>query len=167
MKHSRLALVLSTLVFIGALTWLAVTAGDHVPAHFDGSGQVDRTESKQSFLLTMGGIGFALVGLFASTAWWFPKIPASMVNLPSRTVHEYWTAAENRPELNRKMAEDLEWIGAGTALLLAWITGVAGATTGDSVSVWVLAVPTGLYMLAILGYVVYIIKGGRYRVPKD
>ena len=138
-----------------------------MPAHFDGSGQVDRTESKQSFLLTMGGIGFALVGLFASTAWWFPKIPASMVNLPSRTVHEYWTAAENRPELNRKMAEDLEWIGAGTALLLAWITGVAGATTGDSVSVWVLAVPTGLYMLAIVGYVVYIVKGGRYRVPKD
>jgi hypothetical protein len=68
-------------------------------------------------------IGFAMIGLFASIGWWLPKVPASMVNLPSRKMHEYWTAAENRPELNRKMAEDLEWIGAATALLFAWITG--------------------------------------------
>ena len=47
MKLSRAALLLSTLVFIGALTWVAVTAGDQVPAHFDGSGQVDRMDSKQ------------------------------------------------------------------------------------------------------------------------
>ena len=167
MKLSRAALLLSTLVFIAALIWVAVTAGDRVPAHFDGSGQVDRMESKLSFLLTMGGIGFAIIGLFASIGWWFPKVPGSMVNLPSRTMHEYWTAAENRPELNRKMAEDLEWIGAATALLFAWITGVAGATTGDSVGVWVLAVPTALYLLAVLGYVVFVVKGGRYRVSKN
>ncbi|MDZ7914725.1 MAG: hypothetical protein U5N21_14310 [Rhodococcus sp. (in: high G+C Gram-positive bacteria)] len=167
MKLSRAALLLSTLVFIGALIWVGVTAGDQVPAHFDGSGQVDRMETKLSFLLTMGGVGFAMIVLFASIGWWFPKVPATMVNLPSRTMHEYWTAAENRPELNRKMAEDLEWIGAATALLFAWITGVAGATTGGSVSMWVLAVPTAIYMLSILGYVVFVVKGGRYRVPKD
>jgi hypothetical protein len=115
----------------------------------------------------MGGIGFAMIGLFASIGRWFPKVPASMVNLPSRTMHEYWTAPENRPELNRKMAEDFGWIGAATALLFACITGVAGATTGDSVSIWVLAVPTALYLLAILGYVVFVVKGGRYRMPKD
>lgn len=82
-------------------------------------------------------------------------------------MHDYWTAPENRPTLNRKMAEDLDWMGAATALLLAWIVGVSGSTVGDSVSVWVLAVPTTLYLLAILAYVVFIIKGGRYRVPKD
>ncbi|WP_255182516.1 hypothetical protein [Rhodococcus sp. 06-1460-1B] len=167
MKYSRVALSLTTLVFIGALMWVAVTAGDVLPAHFTGSGRVDRVESKSSFLLTTGGIGFVLIGFFASVGWWLPRLPAQLVNLPSRRMHDYWTAPENRPTLNRKMAEDLDWMGAATALLLAWIVGVSGSTVGHSVSVWVLAVPTVLYLLAILGYVVFIIKGGRYRVPKD
>ncbi|MDV6263701.1 hypothetical protein [Rhodococcoides yunnanense] len=167
MKLSRDALLLSSLVFIGVLVWVALTAGDEIPAHFDGSGQVDRMDSKLSFLLTMGGTGFVLIGLFASVRWWFPKLPAQFVNLPTRHMHEYWTADENRSALNRKVPEDLDWIGVATMLLFAWIAGVAGTTTGDSVSAWVLAVPTALYLLAILGYVVFIIKGGRYRVPKD
>ena len=167
MKLSRAALLLSSLVFIGAMVWVAVTAGNELPAHFTGSGRVDRVESKSSFLLTTGGIGFALIGFFATIGWWLPKVQAQLVKLPSRRMHEYWTSPKNRPELNRKMAEDLEWIGAATALLLAWIVGVSGTTVGDSVSVWVLAVPTTLYLLIVLGYVVFMIKGGRYRIPKD
>ncbi|MBY4130886.1 hypothetical protein HQO83_21045 [Rhodococcus fascians] len=167
MKLSRAALLLSSLVFIGALVWVALTAGDEVPAHFTGSGQVDRMESTASFLLTTGGIGLVLIGFFVSIGWWLPKVPAQLINLPSRRMHDYWTSAENRPELNRKMAEDLQWIGAATALLLAWIVGVSGTAVGDSVSVWVLAVPTTLYLLIVLGYVVFMIKGGRYRIPKD
>ncbi|WP_415977066.1 hypothetical protein [Rhodococcus sp. 077-4] len=167
MRYSRAALLLSTLVFVGVLIWVAVTAGDVLPAHFTASGQVDRVETKSSFLLTTGGIGLVLIGFFASVGWWLPRLPAQLVNLPSRRMHDYWTASENRPALNRKMAEDLDWMGAATALLLAWIVGVSGRTVGHSVSAWVLAVPTALYLLAILGYTVFIIKGGRYRVPKD
>ncbi|MGF0313640.1 hypothetical protein [Rhodococcus sp. IEGM1428] len=167
MKLSRAALLLSSLVFIGSLVWVAVTAGDVLPAHFTGSGQVDRVESKSSFLLTTGGIGLVLIGFFASVGWWLPRLPAQLVNLPSRRMHDYWTAPENRPTLNRKMAEDLDWMGAASALLLAWIVGVSGSTVGDSVSVWVLVVPTALYLLAILGYVVFMIRGGRYSIPKD
>ncbi len=167
MKLSRAALLLSSLVFIGALAWVALTAGDEVPAHFDGSGQVDRMDSRLSFLLTMGGTGFVMIGLFVSVGRWLPKLPAQMVNLPSRRLHEYWTSSENRPELNRKMSEDLEWIGAVTALLFAWICVVAGTTTDASVSVWVFAVPTVLYVVSILGYAAFVFKGGRYRIPKD
>ncbi|MBY4213879.1 hypothetical protein HQO42_24805 [Rhodococcus fascians] len=167
MKLSRAALLLSSLVFVGSLVWVAVTAGDEIPAHFDGSGQVDRMDSKLSFLLTMGATGFVLIGLFASVGWWLPKLPAQMVNLPSRRLHEYWTSPENRPELNRKMAEDLDWIGVASALLMSWIGVVAGTVTGESVSVWLFAVPTALYVIAILGYAVYVFKGGRYRIPND
>ncbi|MBY3987050.1 hypothetical protein HQO84_14815 [Rhodococcus fascians] len=167
MKLSRAALLLSSLVFIGVLVWVAVTAGDEIPAHYDGSGQVDRMDSKLSFLFTMGGTGFLLIGLFASVRWWFPKLPAQYVNLPTRRMHDYWTAAENRPALNRKVPEDLDWIGVSTNLLLAWFGGVAGTTADDGANVWVLAVPTGLYMLAVLGYTVFIVRGGRYRVPND
>jgi hypothetical protein len=167
MKFSRAALLLSSLVFVGSLVWVAVTAGTEIPAHFDGSGQVDRMDSKLSFLLTMGGTGFLLIGLFASVGWWLPKLPAQMVNLPSRRLHEYWTSAEKRPELNRKMAEDLDWIGVASALLMSWIGVVAGTVTGESVSVWLFAVPTALYVIAILGYAVHVFKGGRYRIPND
>ena len=97
MKLSRAALLLSSLVFIGAMVWVAVTAGNELPAHFTGSGRVDRVESKSSFLLTTGGIGFALIGFFASIGWWLPKVPAQLVNLPSRRMHEYWTSPKNRP----------------------------------------------------------------------
>ncbi|MEU3474338.1 hypothetical protein [Rhodococcus sp. NPDC006774] len=167
MRLSRVALSFTALVFVGALMWVAVTAGDVLPAHFTGSGRVDRVEPKSSFLLTTGGIGFVLIGFFASVGWWLPRLPAQLVNLPTRRMHDYWTSPENRPTLDRKMAEDLDWMGAATALLLAWIVGVAGTTVGDSVSVWVLAVPTALYVLAILGYVVFVVKGGRYRIPND
>jgi hypothetical protein len=61
----------------------------------------------------------------------------------------------------------LDWIGVSTNLLLAWFGGVAGTTADDGANVWVLAVPTGLYMLAVLGYTVFIVRGGRYRVPND
>ncbi|MGV8875198.1 MAG: hypothetical protein ACOH2Q_21890 [Rhodococcus sp. (in: high G+C Gram-positive bacteria)] len=166
MKLSRASLLLSTLVFIGSLVWVAVTAGDEIPAHFDGSGQVDRMESKASFLLTTGGIGVVLIGFLGSVGWWLPKVPAQMVNLPSRHMHEYWTADENRPELNRKMAEDLDLIAAATALLLSWFVLLSGATTGTAVGAWFLVVPTALYLLIVLGYVVFMIKGGRYRIPK-
>ncbi len=167
MRLSRVALSFTTLVFVGALMWVAVTAGDVLPAHFTGSGRVDRVESKSSFLLTTGGIGFALIGFFATIRWWLPKVPAQLVNLPSRRMHEYWTTPEHRPELNRKMAEDLRWIGSATALLFAWIVVVSGTATGDSVSVWVLAVPTAIYLLGVLGYVVFMIRGARYRIPTE
>ena len=167
MKLSRAALLLSSLVFIGALVWVAVTADNEIPAHFDGAGHVTRMDSKVSFLLTTGGIGFVLIGMFASVGWWLPKLPAQMVNLPSRRLHEYWTSPENRPELNRKMSEDLDWIGVFSALLLAWMCVVAGSTTGASANVWMFVVPTVLYVVAILGYAAFVFSGGRYRIPKD
>ncbi|OZD02376.1 hypothetical protein CH275_17190 [Rhodococcus sp. 06-235-1A] len=167
MKLSRGVLLLSTLVFVGALIWVGTTADDQVPAHFTGWGQIDRMESKSSFLLTTGGIGMLLIGFFASVAWWLPKVPARMVNMPSRRMHEYWTTAEHRPELNRKMAEDFDWIGSATALLLAWMVVVSGSTTGDSVNGWILVAPTASFLVAVLGYVAYLIKGNRYRIPSD
>lgn len=53
--------------------------------------------------------------------------------------------------------------------LLTWMTVVAGTTGSDdgSVSTWVLAAPTVAYVLGIAGYAVYVIRGGKYRVPED
>lgn len=52
-------------------------------------------------------------------------------------------------------------------VLLAWMMGVSGQTTGDSVSAWALGLPTALYLVVVLGYCVYAMAGPRYRVPSD
>lgn len=166
MMRSRIALLLSSLLFLASLVWVAMTADDQLPAHFTADGTVDRTESKTSFLVTMGGIGFALILMFGSARWWIGRIPGHLVNMPSAQAHAYWTSPERRPEFDRKISEDLEWIGGATTLLLTWMVVVAGLTTGDSLSAWVFALPTGVFMASVFGYVIYVIKGSRYRVPK-
>lgn len=161
---SRVVLWLSCAGFAVALVWLAVSADGDVPAHFDGSGVVTRRESASSFILSMAGVAACAV-LFASVRVWISRLPAQAINLPSAKAHRYWTDPVRRSEFDRKMSEDLEWIGAATIVLLSWFSVVAGTARGDSVSVWLLAVPTAVYLLGILGYAIYVVRGGKYRVP--
>lgn len=164
---SRAALWVAFAIFAGIWVWLAVTADAQVPGHFDGSGTVTRWDSKWSFLLPIGGIGVAVTALFAGARWLFPRISAQAINLPNPRAHKYWTSPANRGELDRRLSEDLEWAGVATMVLLAWMMGVSGQTTGDSVSAWALGLPTALYLVVVLGYCVYAMAGPRYRVPSD
>lgn len=166
-SSSRAVLWGAFAVFAAVWVWLAVTAAAEVPGHFDGSGTVTRWDSKWSFLLPIGGVAIAVTALFAGMRWLFPRVPGHAINLPSRRAHEYWTSPAHRPELDRKLSEDLEWMGAATLLLLAWMMGVSGTTTGDGVSGWLLVTPTALYLAAVLGYCGFMIAGPRYRVPGD
>ena len=156
----------SVILFFAVLGFVGVVAGDEVPAHFDGSGNVTRMESTAPFLLVTGGIGLAIALLFGTARRWIPKVPAQLINMPSVKTHDYWTAPEQRPQLDRMIAEDLEWVGAATMVLIAWVAAVSGTTTGKSVGVWMLVVPTVLYTVGVVGYVVFVISSGRYRVPK-
>lgn len=154
-------------VFTGVWMWLAVTAGPEVPGHFDGSGEVTRWDSKWSFLLPIGGVAAAVTAVFAAARRLLPRISGRAINLPNRAAHRYWTSPANRGEFDRRVAEDLEWIGAATLLLLAWMMGVSGQTTGTGVSSWALVVPTVLYLAGVLGYCAHMVAGARYRVPGD
>ena len=74
---------------------------------------------------------------------------------------------EHRAEFNRLMAGDLELIGAATMALLAWLlaaTTVFSASGEASMNAWAFAVPLVVYVLALIGYTVYIAVGDRYRV---
>ncbi|MFC4604062.1 hypothetical protein [Rhodococcus kronopolitis] len=166
-NRSKPALWLSFAVFVGVWAWLAVTADAELPGHFDGSGTVTRWDSKWSFLLPMAGVGVAATAVFAGAGRLIARVPGHAINLPSQGAHRYWTSPANRGELNRRTSEDLEWIGAATLMLLAWMTGVSGSTTGDSTSGWALAVPTALYLVVVLGRCVYLVGGPRYRVPRE
>jgi hypothetical protein len=150
----------------GVWIWVAVAADDEVAGHFDMSGNVTRWDTKWSFLGVLGGVILVLGVLCALARRLIGRVPGQMVNLPGRSAHDYWTAPENRPDFDRKMSADLEWLGAATALLIAWIVGVAGSATDDGVDVWILAAPTVLYVVAVLAYTAYVVWGGRYRVPR-
>ncbi|MEV6335633.1 hypothetical protein AB0M12_13080 [Nocardia vinacea] len=90
--------------------------------------------------------------------WWIAKLPASRINLPSRHVHAYWTAAERRTEFDHMVATSLEIIGSACVLLLATIVIVTGldALSAD-VPGWVLTAALAIFLgvtVASLGYVV-------------
>ncbi|ANY24302.1 hypothetical protein [Gordonia terrae] len=58
-------------------------------------------------------------------------------------------------------------IGAATMALLAWLlaaTTVFSASGEASMNAWAFAVPLVVYVLALIGYTVYIAVGDRYRV---
>lgn len=165
--RARPMLWIAFAVFVGVWVWVAVTAAADVPGHFDASGAVTRWDSKWSFLLPIGGIGVALTAVFAGARWLLPRVPGHAINLPNRSAHQFWTSPAHRGEFDRRIAEDLEWLGAATLLLLAWMMGVSGTTTGDSASGWALGVPTVLYLAGVLGYCAYMIWGPRYRVPGE
>ncbi|MDV8069807.1 hypothetical protein R4P64_25060 [Rhodococcus sp. IEGM 1366] len=161
---SRTVLWLAFGAFAIAWTWVAATAGDEIPGHFDASGAVTRWDSKWSFLGPIGGICLGLTLAFGSARFLIPRVPGHAISIAN---HRYWTDPVNRAEFDRRISEDLEWLGAATALLLAWIAAVAGTSTDGSVDTWLLVAPTVLYLVGVLGYCAYMIWGGRYRVPQQ
>jgi hypothetical protein len=163
---SRTVLWLAFGIFAIAWMWVAATAGDEIPGQFGSSGEVTRQDSKWSFLGPIGGIGIGFTLAAAAARVLIPRVPRHAINLPNQNAHRYWTDPINRAEFDRRISEDLEWLGTATVLLLAAMTAVAGTVTADSVSVWLLAVPTALYLIGVLGYCGSMIWGGRYRVPQ-
>lgn len=163
-SRSRIAFWLSCSAFAAVVVWVAATSVDEIPAHFDAAGTVTRRDSVRSFVLSLGGIGLVLATVFGGGRWWIPRVPAQMINLPSVDAHRYWTNPVRRREFDRMISDDLEWIGAATLTLLAWMTAVSGSAT-ESVSVWLLAVPTVLFVGGLISFAVYRARGGKYRVP--
>lgn len=161
--RARTVFWVACLAFVGSLAWVAIGVGGDLPAQFDGSGAVTRRESSSSFVLSLGGGGAVLAALFGGGRWWIPRLPSQMINLPSIDAHRYWTAPERRSDFDSMISGDLEWIGAASFALLTWMTVVSG-TAGESVSVWLLAIPTAAFVVGIVAYAVYIIRGGKYRV---
>lgn len=120
---SLAALALTAVVFVAVWVLVASVGDRWVPARFDMSGSVTRWESKWAFLSTIGAIGAALLAIFLVAPPLVRRVPARAVNLPSRKAHEFWTNPAHRPEFDRRVAEDVEWLGTATLLLLAWFYG--------------------------------------------
>lgn len=162
---SWIAIWLAFAVFAAVWIWMAATAGEQLPVRFDSSGAVTNRDSTWSFLAVTGGVGVAVTIASAVAPALFSRVPAQAISLPNPAAHRYWTDPANRAEFDRKVGADSQVMGGATVLLLAWVVAVSGSATGHAVSTWVLAVPTVVYLVGILGYCAYLTRGARYRVP--
>ena len=165
-RPATVAMYGATAAFVIALIWFLATAPEQVPVHFDAAGNADRWDSKTTFGLVMGGIGAFLVGLFTVLPLVVRKLPAKLVNLPTRRAHAYWTAPERRPQLDDMVVAVTHALGAAVLLVItAGLLESARVASGRSWPSWVFPLQTaGLIALAIglIGYLLW-----RTRVPKD
>ncbi|UPW07736.1 DUF1648 domain-containing protein [Gordonia terrae] len=163
----RWAFVLATAVFASVWVAVAVAGPARIAGHIDAAGEVTRWDSKWVVLTGLGAVGLLIVVVFGASGPLLARLPARAINLPGRHRKEYWMRPEHRAEFNRLMAGDLELIGAATMALLAWLlaaTTVFSASGQASMNAWAFAVPLVVYVLALIGYTVYIAVGDRYRV---
>ena len=161
-RWSRRALWLAVAVLVATALWAVWVADGPVALRVDGSGAVTRVGSVWTLVGVLGGVGGVVAATFLGAQRFLPHLPARLINLPSAEAHAFWTAPENRTELHRLLAEDLEWIGTATVVLLSWLMAVC-VTTEKSVALWALVVPVAAYTIAVLGYSVHLMRVGRYR----
>ena len=82
-----------------------------VASHFNFNGTADAWMSKESFLLTELGITIFLSALFLSIAFFLPKFPVTIINLPNK---EHWLSPERRGESLKIFQRYFLWFGSLT-----------------------------------------------------
>jgi len=102
------------LVLLGAVAHLAYTypqLPERVATHFGSGGRADAWGSKQSFALTYGLLVGGLGLLFFAIAFFLPRLPASIINIPNR---EYWLAPERREATLHHVGREMLVMGTAT-----------------------------------------------------
>lgn len=150
-------------IFLAAVILVYLAAPEQVAAHRDTAGEVTRTESRERFALIMGAIGFGLWLLFAFGHRLLARAPAWALNVPHP---QYWASPEGRPQLARLLRQDLGWIGVMTLALMTPLTLVVAMSEGP-VRMWPIWVGLSFYLVAMLGYCLWMATGGRYRPPPE
>lgn len=154
---------LALVVKIGTIVWSAVKLPEHLATHFGLSGAADGWASRSSYLafsIVMSALVVIGMPLLARAATAGSGV---LLNIPNK---DYWLRDENRPELRRRLTDDMLFAGALTALLLAWVDVLVvqanrSASPTLGASVWV---AMGVYLVVILGWTVRL-STKRYAVP--
>lgn len=155
---------LALVVKIGTVAYAAVKLPERIASHFGASGAADGWSSRSSYLtFTILIAAFMMLGLPALGRLLTLGSGTGM-NIPNK---EYWLRPENRPELRRRITEDMVFLGAVTGLLLSWIDVLVvqanqSATPSLGASSWV---AMGAYLSIITGWSIWMMTK-RYAVPR-
>lgn len=145
--------------FAAVLVWVALTGGDEVPAQADAAGRVARRESTPIFVLTMAALGVLLLVVTRGARALVRRVEGQWITMPSPAAQAYWSRAENRPELARRIGADLDLVFGGALLLLAgstWSLVASGPPT---------TMATLVFAGLAVGYCLWMSFGARYRPP--
>ena len=165
LSGGRIALLAASVAYAIVVVWQAFTLPETVPGHMDAAGNITRWASRTEHVLLAAGVGVLMVAVFLLPTMLTKRMPTSMVNLPHK---EYWTRPENWPAAQRRLRDDLGWMGAATLAFMAFIMAqVAGATGGEAQPVWVFWVVTAVYLVGVLAYSAWMSLGSRWRPPAD
>ncbi|CAM3886398.1 DUF1648 domain-containing protein [Smaragdicoccus niigatensis] len=163
-RWSLRALLASGVALTLLLVWFAVAMPDRVPGHFGLSGEVNRYDDKGVFVAAMAGIGVVMAVLFGAARWWLPTLPGSVINVPGKKAHAYWTSPAHRDEFNAIMASAMETIGAFVLLLLTVIVLISGvAGLGATIPAWIFWLVTATFLAAMMACVIPLMR--KTRVP--
>lgn len=162
---TRLALISATLVYAAVAMTVVLAGPDVVVGHFGANGQPTRLDATGSFVLTLSLVVLGLLALFASLPALIRRIPIEFVNVPNR---ERWNTPSRRRLLARRLAADLNLIGAATVLLMTAAL-VLSALGGFDVDVpgWVFLLMIAAYVVCIGVLLVQMTVGTRYQPPAD
>ena len=162
---SRLALITATAVYAAVAMTVLVAGPDVVVGHFGANGQPTRLDATGPFVLTLSLVVLGLLALFASLPALTRGIPIEFINVPNR---ERWNTPARRRVLARRIAADLNLIGAVTILLMtsALVLRALGGLDVD-LPPWVFLVMLAAYLGCIGVLLVHMTVGTRYQPPAD
>ena len=160
---ARHAFTLATVLLAVVVAVAAVVLPERVPVHLGVGLTADRYGTRTEFLLVAGGTALGLAVLFPALTLLVRRVPLRALRVP---YERYWQAPERRPELRRRLADDLWQLGAGTTLLLAGefaLVTAAGVRGADELSPWAVVLLVA-YLGGVVGWLAWLVTG-RYRPP--
>lgn len=160
-KRRWLPVVVYLLCLVGAgVVWWACSHNlpQKVATHFDISGRADGWMSGSEFLRSFGLFGLLLPLLVPAIMGILRILPERWLNIPQK---DYWMRPENRGEIGRFLFPASFWIAAANVLFVAglfYLTVEANRQSPPVLNGFGMAVLTGGFLLAVLGWVVYVVR---------
>jgi hypothetical protein len=138
---------------------------DKVASHFNGKGQADGWMSRESYVQSMGLIGFVMPVFLLGIGFAMKIMPSDLINLPRR---DFWLSPARRHETVHYLARQFAWMAClAEALLISlnWLMIEANRQSPPQLSnlVWVLCVA---YLAGVVAWIAFLI-GHFYRVTVE
>lgn len=129
-----------------------------VATHFDMAGRADGWMSRSEFLRSFGLFGLLTPLLVPAIMGMLRILPERWLNIPQK---DYWMQPGNRGEIGRFLFPASFWIAAANVLFVAglfYLTVEANRQNPPVLNGIGIAVLTVGFLLAVLGWVVYIVR---------
>lgn len=131
---------------------------EKVATHFNAAGRADGWGARAEFLWFFGMLGLLSPLLVPAIMGMLRILPERWLNIPQK---DYWMQPENRGEIGRFLFPASFWIAAANVLFVAglfYLTVEANRQSPPVLNGGGILVLTGGFLLAVLVWVVYVVR---------